>query len=109
LTCGTKIDASNQPGNVPAKVTGFSRVFNPKLSKQENISALKVALSEGHPVVIGMGLPQSFYAIGENGLFEPKQDDAKFIADYGGHAMAVIGYDDERFGGTFEIVNSWGR
>jgi hypothetical protein len=108
LTCGTKIDASNKPGNVPAKVTGFSRVFNPKLSKQENISALKVALSEGHPVVIGMGLPQSFYAIGKNGLFEPKQDDAKFVADFGGHAMAVIGYDDERFGGTFEIVNSWG-
>ena len=26
----------------------------------------------------------------------------------GGHAMCVIGYDDEKYGGAFEIMNSWG-
>jgi hypothetical protein len=26
-----------------------------------------------------------------------------------GHAMCIIGYDDTKFGGAFEIVNSWGN
>jgi hypothetical protein len=26
----------------------------------------------------------------------------------GGHAMCVIGYDDRKFGGAFQIMNSWG-
>ncbi len=26
----------------------------------------------------------------------------------GGHAMSVIGYDDRKFGGAFQIMNSWG-
>jgi len=26
----------------------------------------------------------------------------------GGHAMCIVGYDDTKFGGAFEIVNSWG-
>lgn len=27
----------------------------------------------------------------------------------GGHAMVLIGYDDEKYGGAFQIVNSWGE
>ena len=27
---------------------------------------------------------------------------------FGGHAMCVIGYDDRKDGGAFEIMNSWG-
>ena len=26
----------------------------------------------------------------------------------GGHAMVVVGYDDDKYGGAFEILNSWG-
>jgi hypothetical protein len=27
----------------------------------------------------------------------------------GGHAICIVGYDDTKFGGAFEIVNSWGE
>ena len=27
---------------------------------------------------------------------------------HGGHAMCVVGYDDNRYGGSFEVQNSWG-
>ena len=27
--------------------------------------------------------------------------------DFGGHAMVVIGYDDEKYGGSFQILNSY--
>ncbi len=28
---------------------------------------------------------------------------------FGGHAMCVIGYDDRKEGGAFQIMNSWGQ
>ena len=27
----------------------------------------------------------------------------------GGHAMSVVSYDDNKNGGTFELMNSWGN
>jgi len=27
----------------------------------------------------------------------------------GGHAMCIVGYDDTKYGGAFEIMNSWGK
>jgi len=29
--------------------------------------------------------------------------------EVGGHAMVVIAYDDEKYGGSFQILNSWGN
>ena len=25
------------------------------------------------------------------------------------HAMTIIGYDDNKYGGAFEVMNSWGE
>jgi hypothetical protein len=108
LDCGEKIDPTNKPDNVPFKITDFRRLIDPMLPREENIATVKQALSDGHPIVIGMALPKSFYTIDSTGLFKPEPTDKNFVNDYGGHAMAVIGFDDDRMGGTFEIINSWG-
>jgi Papain family cysteine protease/Domain of unknown function (DUF4384) len=64
---------------------------------------VKKALSEGKPVVISMRCFASF----ENAkdVWEPAagKDQSK-----GYHAMAVVGYDDEQYGGAFQLMNSWG-
>jgi hypothetical protein len=65
---------------------------------------VKKSLTEGKPVIIGMNTPVSFMEA-EN-LWRPREDPGGF---YGGHAMCVVGYDDGRGGGAFEIINSWGR
>ena len=39
-------------------------------------------------------------------LWRPQGMDASQIG-MGGHAMCVISYDDRKFGGTFQIMNSW--
>lgn len=108
LDCGAKIDPTNKPENIPFKITDFRRLIDPKIPREENIVAVKQALHEGHPVVIGMALPKSFYNVDSTGLFKPESTDKNYVNDYGGHAMAVIGFDDDRMGGTFEIINSWG-
>jgi hypothetical protein len=109
LECGARIDPSNTLENSPILFSDFTRVIDSKNGADENIANVKQALVDGHPVVIGMALPKSFYLIDTSGLFIPDASEKQFIADYGGHAMAVIGYDDNRHGGTFEIVNSWGE
>jgi hypothetical protein len=65
---------------------------------------VKKSLVEGKPVIIGMNTPQSF--IDAENVWRPEESPDDF---YGGHAMCVVGYDDERDGGAFEVLNSWGR
>jgi len=55
-------------------------------------------------VVIGMKCPSSFN--NAKGYWIPTED---YKGDFGGHAMCVIGYDDNQYGGAFEIQNSWGN
>ena len=68
------------------------------------VQAVKKSLSEGKPVIIGMNCPPSFITAEE--LWRPRENPNGF---YGGHAMCVVGYDDNRDGGAFEVQNSWGR
>jgi C1A family cysteine protease len=81
-------------------VTLFSREDKQKPALITRI--VKKSLSEGRPVIIGMNTPDSF--IEAKNVWMPKENPGNF---YGGHAMCVVGYDDNR--GAFEIINSWGR
>ena len=58
-----------------------------------------------HPVKFRMflftKLPAAFFA----GVRVRELDEKRYM---GGHAMSVIGYDDIKFDGTFQIMNSWG-
>ncbi|MCC5854808.1 MAG: DUF4384 domain-containing protein [Idiomarina sp.] len=74
------------------------------------------ALAAEHPVIIGMLVSNSFSntrAIRENnGVWIPTSEDYDTRSNNPnslyGHAMTVVGYDDNRFGGAFRIINSWG-
>ena len=78
-----------------------------RLAKWDNpynlVGKVKKAIANQNPVVIGMQIYSSFYRpvggvwAGPNGTKR-----------LGGHAMVVVGYDDYKNGGSFEILNSWG-
>jgi len=68
------------------------------------VQAVKKSLAEGKPVIIGMNTPPSFST-----AKSPWQPQADPNVAYKGHAMCVVGYDDSRYGGAFEIQNSWGE
>jgi C1A family cysteine protease len=74
-----------------------------------NLSAIKQNLAQGAPVVIGMMVGGSFMQ-GMQGqdVWEPTRTDQQ-MKGFGGHAMCVIGYDDYKAGGAFQIMNSWGN
>ena len=73
-------------------------------SFDEAVTAVCQSIVNKHPVLIGMNLPATFENIGSDGVFQ-SQNSTDWI---GGHAMCVVGYDDELHGGCFIVANSWG-
>lgn len=91
--------------------TNYNRLFKPVWEEgaadsfNDEITAICQALVNKHPVIMGMTLLESFYNIGADGKYDSKNGGQDVI---GGHAMCIIGYDDNKFGGSFQVVNSWG-
>lgn len=89
------------------KIDGYFRLFDlARRNPTEKIRKVKKSLSEDRPVVIGMWLPDSFHDAdsiwdGSGIIIDPKK--------HGYHAMCVIGYNDNKNGGSFQIMNSWGK
>jgi C1A family cysteine protease len=89
-------------------IGGYSTLF--RFSRTEKsgpggVTAVKKSLSEGKPVIIGMNTPDSFMKLKGKNLWKPLESPA---VNWGGHAMCVVGYDDNFAGGAFELQNSWG-
>lgn len=106
------MEEKNCPSYIPAnvfkkaeknKLEDYARLFNRNDSYDVKVETTKKSISENKPVVIGMKMPDSFYKAA--GVWKPTEDHSK---KYGGHAMTVVGYDDDKYGGAFEIQNSWG-
>lgn len=85
------------------KIQDYARLFDRSYGKNFKVRAMKKSLASGHPIVIGMKCPRSFFKA--KGVWKPLENSN---LRFGGHAMCVIGYDDNKYGGAFEIMNSWG-
>lgn len=68
------------------------------------VQLTKKSIAEKRPVIIALDCPHSIEKIEE--LF--KVDSIEYRYWGRGHALVVVGYDDHKFGGAFEILNSWG-
>jgi hypothetical protein len=83
-------------------------VKNPKF-----LNLTKALISNNYPVIAGFSFVGSMYSYGPENINGVKSDglwDPSELEEIeGGHALCIIGYDDYKFGGSFKIVNSWGR
>ncbi|MEZ0540204.1 C1 family peptidase [Fibrella arboris] len=89
------------------RIRGYARLFNVQDSELKKVINLKKALAEGAPVVVGMVIPPSFYRAGRS--WKPTPADNPQDKQLPGHALCLIGYDDNRLGGAFRVVNSFGK
>lgn len=87
------------------KIKDYMRIFDSKSPGKEKIQAVKKSIAERKPVVIGMVCPPSFNNAKD--VWMPTEESNQAL--YGGHALCVVGYDDNKSGGAFEIQNSWGN
>ncbi len=108
-SCSTLPRAEHHQMAQDYRIKGFNRLTLNGNNYKVDMPAIKQNLSQGAPVVIGMKVGQSFMQ-GMRGrdVWQPNRQDFSGHG-LGGHAMCVIGYDDKKYGGSFEIMNSWGR
>lgn len=110
--CDRQPSASQKQAASQYKMKGFNRLTegDAKGVGQEKISllAIKQNLAQGAPVVIGMMVGGSFMQpmMGKD-VWIPTENDLN-MSGFGGHCITVIGYDDFKEGGAFQIMNSWG-
>lgn len=75
-----------------------------RIGEDNRIQRIKRSLSLKKAIVIAIKTPMSF-ASSLNG----DTWDGIFDFSRGGHALSLIGYDDNKEGGSFLIINSWGQ
>ncbi len=107
-------DCASEPGPEAVRtgrqnlIHGFTRITNGDNIDQISVRGIKEHLAKNAPVAIGMMVGQSFMQdMAGQELWTPQGMDESGMG-MGGHAMSVIGYDDRKFGGAFQILNSWG-
>lgn len=99
--CNQAISSKDKSNANPHKIKTYHRLSYDANNKNKTLNNIKKSLSNSNPVIIGMSVYASFsYA---KGVWNGTQDNFR-----GGHAMAIVGYDDTKYGGSFEIMNSWG-
>ncbi len=98
-------ECSTQPNDLQKDLAESNKIenyfyFDPELVFEQT----KASLLNDQPVVIAITIDRSYFgARDENGEFIYR----KFKSADGGHAMLVVGYDDDR--NAFKVVNSWGK
>lgn len=108
-SCSKEPGAAEKQQAAQFKTKGFNRLSKDGDDYRVNMLAIKQNLAQGAPVVIGMMVGGSFMQdmMGKN-FWRPTESDYD-MAGFGGHAMSVIGYDDNLEGGSFQLMNSWGE
>ena len=84
--------------------------------EKENINLInniKYYIAKGSPIMFGANINSSLQPYGSSNLSGVKSDGLWNPSNTGngtsGHAMCVVGYDNYKYGGSFRVVNSWGK
>lgn len=100
--CGTSIPSTLNSLAAQFKIKDYYTLFEIGATAEQKITATRNSIMANKPVVIGMKVTNSIFNVGSSGIWSPSPTEA--VA--GGHALCVIGYDDQKK--MFEIINSWG-
>jgi C1A family cysteine protease len=68
-----------------------------------SLEQIKAQIADGQPVVFGIDVAQSFQKHRGSGVYSRNPREQTI----GGHAMVLVGYDDDRR--AFRLLNSWGK
>jgi hypothetical protein len=102
--CAAQVSPEVYPLARAKRLSGYTKIFNTSDAQDIKIQSVKQALLAHNPVLAGMICPPSFQLAQE--FWQPREP---ADAQYGGHVVSVVGYDDTKFGGAFEVLNTWGK
>jgi C1A family cysteine protease len=107
-SCGTKI--KNEILNEASQFTisDYQILFSPdETDGMLKINSIKKAISEGYPCMLGFIVAESFYGV-KGDVWKKQSTDDGPSGKHGRHAMCIVGYDNNKYGGAFRVMNSWG-
>ncbi|MCB0643181.1 MAG: peptidase C1, partial [Phaeodactylibacter sp.] len=108
-SCSKLPNNSQQQQAQQFRIKGYNRLTAGAGNYTIDLDGVKQHLAQGAPVVIGMQVGGTFMqAMRGREVWNPNSRDRSLMG-YSGHAMCVIGYDDNKSGGAFQIMNSWGE
>ena len=89
-----------------ASIYSVNDAFILDMERSDIVDVMKSALNDKRLVAIGAQLTESFQSgtTVQYGSWSPSSNEPVT----GGHAMVIVGYDDYKNGGSFEVMNSWG-
>lgn len=88
------------------KIKGYNRLTKTGRNYDVDLEAVKQNIAQGAPVIIAAKVPYSFQDMMGKKVWKAKSSEKRNVNNLGGHAMCLIGYDDNKK--QFEIQNSWG-
>lgn len=95
-------DFLTQPG--PAAIEEAKTFKGLEYRTINGLQQFKAALANKQSIVIGIKVYDSFNQIaGSDAVYNTLSGPYQ-----GGHAVTIVGYDDNRYGGAFKVINSWG-
>lgn len=96
------VDFSTQPGTDARSEAGYYKAAS--FAAVRSLDMVKRSLASRTPVTIGIDVYDSLnYLSGSGSVYSNYAG-----ASLGGHAVTIVGYDDNAFGGAFKVINSWG-
>ena len=106
--CGVSIKKGAKEEGANFRIVDYQILYTPdEEDVLLKINATKKAISEGYPCMLGFIVAESFYKVKSDLWRELKTDDGP-TGKHGRHAMCVVGYDNNKYGGAFRVMNSWG-
>ncbi|MGH1337280.1 MAG: C1 family peptidase [Aureispira sp.] len=105
-SCSKKPTSQELRSALGHRIKGYNRLTKTGRNYDVDLEAVKQNIAQGAPVVIAAKVPNSFQNMMGKKLWRPTNAERGRVDKLGGHAMCLIGYDDNQ--GVFEIQNSWG-
>lgn len=104
LTCNSTTEF-NKFALAIASIYSVNNYYNLK-DTSDLINTLKYVLNDKKPIAVGLNVTKSFST--GTGVKYGKWSPNSYEQIEGGHAMCIVGYDDSKYGGSFELMNSYG-
>lgn len=103
--CATKIESQIDTTAKTYSIKAYSALTNTfgRITKNE-VLAIKRGIAEKKPVIFSLKCFKSLFDVGKEAVWRKKENDS-IVAN---HAMCIVGFDDNKEGGAFEVMNSWG-
>jgi C1A family cysteine protease len=102
--CMNNLDKGTMNTAKNYSIKAYSSLTNTfgRITKDEKI-AIKKSIAEKKPVIFSVKYFSSLDSVGNDGVWKINPGEESTI----NHAICVVGYDDNKLNGAFEVMNSW--